>query len=58
MHRTAKLGATVAVLATVTVALTAGVAMAATFVGNDAPNTIVGTAEGDVIEGRGGGDCC
>ena len=56
MLGTVKLGAMAAVLAMVAVALTAGVALAATLIGNDAPNTIVGTADSDLIEGSGGGD--
>src|SRR4028118_1052583 len=56
MLKTVKLGAMAAVLAMVAVTLTAGVALAATFIGNASPNTIVGTADSDVIEGRGGGD--
>jgi hypothetical protein len=53
MARRAGLGAIAAVLAMV---LTAGMVLAASFVGNASPNTIVGTADSDVIEGRGGGD--
>ena len=53
MARRAGLGVMAAVLAMV---LSAGVALAASFIGSDAPNTIVGTAGGDVMEGRGGGD--
>ena len=54
--RTVRLSAMAAVLAMVAIAMTAGVALAATFIGNASPNTIVGTTDSDVMEGRGGGD--
>lgn len=40
----------------IAILLASGVATAATFRGNDNPNTIEGTDSADTIEGRGGGD--
>lgn len=46
----------IAVVAALLVVLTASVAFAATRVGNDGPNRLVGTAQNDTLRGLGGND--